>query len=472
MSKNRDEQREIKGIKIKSSNACIMIAACILYVFLFYVTVDVAVQYEELMIHTQDYIASEKNAAMVTAASDYLTEQVRLYVQNMDIKYAELYFEEVNVTKRRENVLAELEAQHSDDALSASLETAIQCSNDLMVREIYAMKLVSVANNYDAQSLPIEIQEISLSPADSALDAEAMIDKARTLVFNEEYQEAKAQIYAYISHFTQGILEAVYLRQSNSADELFDAISIQRLFLGCLFLINVLTFVIIVCLVIKPIQIFLKCVKKQALFETTGAYEFNYLAQIYNDIYKKNELISANEAFLKHKAEHDPLTGIFNRNVFNQMSTLLEEKHSPLALLLIDVDDFKQINDSYGHVVGDQILEKIAAYLKDAFRTNDYLFRIGGDEFAAILTNISKEQAHMIEEKILKLNSVLQHPQDGLPAISLSVGVAFSDDGYQEKLYEQADQSLYLVKKQGRCGCHVYSETDKVYGEGEEKLLV
>ena len=130
----------------------------------------------------------------------------------------------------------------------------------------------------------------------------------------------------------------------------------------------------------------------------------------------------------------------------------------PLAFLIIDVDKFKLINDCYGHEIGDQILKKVAKHLSDTFRAQDYVARIGGDEFAVIMTNSTRELQPVIQNKVESMNQFLKKPDDGLPPISLSIGIAFSDKGFPEELYRQADRALYQVKENGRCGCHFYDE--------------
>lgn len=191
------------------------------------------------------------------------------------------------------------------------------------------------------------------------------------------------------------------------------------------------------------------------MMEITGSYEFKYLALTYNDIF---EIKNANEAMLRYRAEHDPLTGIVNRGGFEQLKNMFRVKGGALGLLIIDVDKFKLVNDGYGHEVGDQVLKKVAGFLKDEFRATDYPARIGGDEFAVILTGMTEEMGAVVMRKIGKINESLLHPDDGLPQVSLSVGGAFSEQGFTDDLYKMADAALYVVKENGRCGCRFYEE--------------
>ena len=128
---------------------------------------------------------------------------------------------------------------------------------------------------------------------------------------------------------------------------------------------------------------------------------------------------------------------------------------------MIDLDNFKQINDGYGHQVGDSILQKVANLLSENFRSTDFPARIGGDEFAVIVTDFSENMKSVILNKIEMINMVLKNPDDGLPKISLSVGAAFSENGFSDELYKNADIALYEVKEKGRCGCRFYEKKDK-----------
>ena len=117
----------------------------------------------------------------------------------------------------------------------------------------------------------------------------------------------------------------------------------------------------------------------------------------------------------------------------------------------MDVDIFKSVNDTYGHATGDAILKKVSSLLKSAFRSVDYVCRIGGDEFAIVLVEMTSDLKYTIQEKITAVNQELSEPTDGLPAVSLSVGVAFSDrENPGESIFKDADKALYQSKEDGK----------------------
>lgn len=140
-------------------------------------------------------------------------------------------------------------------------------------------------------------------------------------------------------------------------------------------------------------------------------------------------------------------------------------------MILVDVDTFKQVNDTYGHSIGDQILKKVASILRTQFRSVDYVCRIGGDEFAIITVEMTSDLQYTIQNKIDEANEELFHPTDGLPAVSLSVGVAFSDrKDPSGTIFNDADSALYYVKEHGRHACGFYGQQHEETNEekGEE----
>lgn len=129
------------------------------------------------------------------------------------------------------------------------------------------------------------------------------------------------------------------------------------------------------------------------------------------------------------QAEHDAMTDLLNKGSFEKILAIYEKGDAPFAMILVDVDIFKSVNDTYGHATGDAILKKVSSLLKSTFRSVDYVCRIGGDEFAIVLVEMTSDLKYTIQEKITAVNQELSEPTDGLPAVSLSVGVAFSGPG-------------------------------------------
>ncbi|HEY0858804.1 MAG TPA: EAL domain-containing protein, partial [Albitalea sp.] len=165
----------------------------------------------------------------------------------------------------------------------------------------------------------------------------------------------------------------------------------------------------------------------------------------------------AAQARIHHLAHHDTLTGLPNRSAFMEYLEHLmlgaSEGGSQLALLFIDLDHFKRVNDSLGHLVGDTLLRTVASRITGVLRATDVVARFGGDEFMVLLPNIV-QRGH-VEEVAQKLLQAVEAPlhAEGRPlSVTPSIGVAlFPDDGATaEELIKHADTAMYLAKSRGR----------------------
>lgn len=171
---------------------------------------------------------------------------------------------------------------------------------------------------------------------------------------------------------------------------------------------------------------------------------------------RTKELSEAN-ARLERLAVTDGLTGLFNHRRFQEAlhSELLRcERHKrPLAVLMLDVDFFKKVNDSMGHPAGDELLRRLAEVLAEDLRQTDLISRYGGEEFAVLLPETTKAEAMQVAERMREaVEQQINENNAWTQRITVSVGVAtFPEDAQTaEALLEAADQALYVAKRQGR----------------------
>jgi diguanylate cyclase (GGDEF)-like protein len=172
---------------------------------------------------------------------------------------------------------------------------------------------------------------------------------------------------------------------------------------------------------------------------------------------------------LSFLAMHDSLTMLNNRLAFDKEGKRVfahaKRVSNNFALLLIDIDDFKWINDKFGHMIGDIVLKEIGTVLTETIRGEDFVARIGGDEFALILDNISKaEDAGIVAEKILhKFKKPLKFPDKEDIYISVSIGISCYSSTHNDfsTIYKQADIALYKVKYSGKKCFDFYSDIIK-----------
>ncbi len=174
----------------------------------------------------------------------------------------------------------------------------------------------------------------------------------------------------------------------------------------------------------------------------------------------------------------DPLTNVLNRRSF---SGILEREfkranryETPLTLMIIDLDHFKKVNDTYGHLAGDHILREMAQTFKQDIRDVDVLIRYGGEEFVLILPGTDLDSGRVVANRIKNKVDEKMFQVDGMKiCMSVSIGVANYLSGVcqsPEELFKQADQALYLAKKKGRNQI-VYS-TSEVSGERNDAMVL
>ena len=156
---------------------------------------------------------------------------------------------------------------------------------------------------------------------------------------------------------------------------------------------------------------------------------------------------------LEHLATHDSLTGAFNRRALLEACELelarCRRNHGIMALLMIDLDHFKAVNDTHGHPVGDRVLIDFVARVKSLLRQPDRLGRFGGEEFVALLPETSLDEARVVAER---LRATIESRAEGLPPCTVSIGITVSrpdDDGLDE-IITRADAALYQAKRAGR----------------------
>ena len=166
---------------------------------------------------------------------------------------------------------------------------------------------------------------------------------------------------------------------------------------------------------------------------------------------ERTELRHRNAAML------DPLTGIANRRSFLSDAHQLAKRHlgdpRPTAVLLIDLDHFKSINDRFGHALGDRVLEIFTESARQAVRSSDLLGRLGGEEFAAVLHDTSRDKAVAVAERIRMAFAQAAREVDGRRiGATLSIGLAYCEEAVLDvpDLLAQSDQALYFAKENGR----------------------
>jgi len=184
-------------------------------------------------------------------------------------------------------------------------------------------------------------------------------------------------------------------------------------------------------------------------------------------------IISNLQKELINRSIKDPLTQCYNRRhmaqIFKQMTHLFQRSNTTISILLIDVDYFKQVNDQFGHLVGDKILCQVVSIIKENCRASDMLFRYGGEEFVLLLHEENIQNAGLIAEKNRTLLNTITLPDNNV--VSVSIGVCeMAPDMSANDWIKYADQALYQAKSDGRNRVQCYENKVKYPLHSPEKV--
>ncbi|MBR3000723.1 MAG: EAL domain-containing protein [Oscillospiraceae bacterium] len=451
---SEDGKDDKPSIRLRAVSILFSVLAFAAAIALMFADVSVTRGYQRMAQASDRYIEAQLAASELEAGSDYLTDRVRCFVVTGDIQYLKDFEEEVQVTKRRDKAVENLEVLlgGSDRSALESLNAALSLSNELVLVENKAMRLVIENGSYSAKDIPEDIASITLTAEEQAMTPEQRVDLAETLVFDSNYMDHKDRIRENVRSCTESLIRTSSEELQQSTSRLSVLVNLQT-FLTIIFLFIVMGIILIIAIMIRaPLLKMVKKMENQEEAPVNGVEEIRFVARTYNRILEENR--EAKEK-LSREASQDALTGLFNRGAYDLWMESTDTEH--IALILIDVDHFKEVNDTYGHDVGDKVLKRVAEVLRGNFRSVDILCRIGGDEFAVVMTRVNSSLRQLVRNKIDRMNDILLHPKDDLPAVSLSVGVAFSDrENPQGDIFKDADTALYRVKDGGKSGCEIY----------------
>ena len=393
----------------------------------------------------QRYENCENAAHQFMDASDYLTNQARLYVLTGDTQYLNNYISEVSEGEKRDKALATIATNSESGRAHEELKNALELSQGLSKKELYSLRLSAASRGVDVKAMPALLASVQLDAEHARMTSKEKQRYAEDLTISTDYQEAKTSIKQCVDNCIQSLNDELHTKQRDGSRQLDSQLFSLTIIVALMVLLVVTMVVINYLLMVRPMLAHTKSIAENRKLVPAGAQELRQLALSYNLIYQENS-VRASE--LQHEAETDSLTGLLNRGAYDK---ILGDVTDNVVLILADVDMFKEINDTYGHEVGDNVLKKVGNAIKGQFRASDYACRIGGDEFAVVMTDINDTDRDTISAKLRRIATALADTSDGLPITTLSMGVAMCTEPTQkETLFRAADESLYEAKRLGR----------------------
>lgn len=441
-----------EGVSLRLAHQIMVIVSFIIMAILLFKTFESGSTFSDLSEATNNYIYLEKDADALMSASDFLTDKVQRFTVTFDREQMDAYFEEAETTRRREHALENMERVAGGTEAYEKLQEAMKGSLELMNTEYYAMRLIIDAKGYT--NYPAVLDTVVIDPADAALGDSDKIILAQQKVHNDDYYSQKMQIRMNMEECLKTLESDTHSKQKIISEKMTEQMKGTRFFIIIQCAATVFVLLMTSYLGINPIIKGVEKIKEDSEIPIIGSYEFRYLAKTYNKMYEAFKKSIAN---LNYDASHDKLTGVYNRSGYDILSQSIDLRST--AALLIDADKFKEINDTHGHATGDKVLKKIAVMLRRTFRSEDYICRVGGDEFVVFMLHMDEERRELIKLKVGLINKGLADTSDDLPPISVSIGVAFGKDVPNvSTLIKNADEALYRMKNSGRGGCCFYTK--------------
>ncbi|MCR4989456.1 MAG: diguanylate cyclase [Lachnospiraceae bacterium] len=436
--------RKRKGISHRVVHIWLVVITVIFSGTIIYSTFRLSNTFNRVIDASKQYSDLQNAAHELMNASDYLTEQVQRFTIRGDVRFLNNYFTEAFESKRREEAVTKMATDERADSALEQLSEAMDNSIKLMDTEYYAMKLVVDAKGIT--DYPDMLRGIKLSEEDAALSPEDKIRKATEVVLNDSYYEQKDRIRSDMQASLDEIDKLAIETEASAYDALDREMKISRTAIVIQALYIFFTLWLTTRLAINPVLNAIERIREDCPIPEKGSNEFRYLANAYNKMFLKNK--SSIER-LNYQASHDELTGAYNRMGYDYLLSVLDLKNS--YMMLLDVDNFKNINDTYGHETGDKILIKLVNILTKVFRDDDCICRIGGDEFVIFMVHSGGMSRRMIESKIGQINDELENTDDGLPSITISVGITNGKDITDtSNIFEKIDEAMYKSKTNGK----------------------
>ena len=446
------KQVKKKGISLRTINILLIIGAVIISVLMILSTFQLTASFRELTDVSEQQVELARAARELMDASDYLTENVQRFTVHGETRFLEGYFTEALESKHREEAIDRMSSGSGSEAALNSLKEAMKYSQRLMDQEYYAMRLVIEAKGYT--EYPDILRTVELSAEDLALSPDAKMRRANELVLSDDYYALKDQIRDNMKSSLNELEQSVYEKDTAALESLKGRIAFWRIAIVIQAALVLFMVWMTSRLGIDPILNAVNHIKSNSPIPEVGANEFRYLARAYNKIY---EAYKSSLEHLNYKASHDELTGAYNRVGYDLLLSGVDLNNT--YMLLFDIDNFKSINDTYGHETGDRVLVKLVNLLKSNFRGDDYVCRIGGDEFVVFMVHSTEDQRDLIVSKIERINRTLNETSDGLPAASISVGITHGSDADSVKeLFEKTDAAMYQAKQNGKRTYRFYNK--------------
>ena len=405
-------------------------------------------------------------------SSDDLTRFARIYVVTGDKKYLNNYFNVLDIrnakAKRPANycgIYWDLSEKLREDRHPLLKKISLDSEMKKLPYNKFEYKMLSASESNSNDLVNLEMEAFRamkwLDKDNETINYDINQTKAIKILHSSTYHKAKEKIMLPIDKFlfsvqerTQNSINVCNAKIENTFDKIFII-----LFIG--FFIFVITIIMVFKKILIPIEYLTDTItsfKKGDNCSERVIYYDDEIGKMTEQFFEMKKKLDDDYNDIRQLSLTDPLTGIANRRSFFEVSKqclkLIPKTNKSISIMIIDIDLFKKVNDTYGHLIGDEILKFLVKNIKKCIRKSDVFARFGGEEFIILLPNTNIEDALTISEKIrIYIESKHYHDENNNISITVSIGVTEADNKKDEKLSQiinRADKALYIAKENGR----------------------
>ncbi len=405
---------------------------------------------------------------------DFLLQQYHTETQQNSLKLLKKKAETVKFETPNQLFIAILEVIEPDDDASPPNIIANHIDIGIVSRQLLLLlEGIEIPSIFDQQAQTAK--QLLAAPNQSATAFETILDKSFQLLLKikQHNQSEQQDIDKFLSHITEQLAaldvsvmgaNTAAIESAENRSRLDQSVSeqMEKLQLSSTNATKLEPLKGLINSRLATIAIEIKeHTQKEAIQRQKTQQQLDDLVDKIKDMESESCDLKSKLKIANNQALRDTLTGLPNRNAYNErLETELarwKRYHSPLSIIIWDIDHFKKINDSYGHKAGDKVLLLIAKQLSEHSRATDFISRFGGEEFTMLLPNTDSQSALVLANQLRQTIERTGFNASGASvSITISCGVTeFITDDTDESAFERADQALYQAKEEGRNRCCV-----------------
>lgn len=436
--------RKYKAISIRTFGIIMIVVACIMAFILQFSIHNVMEASNKTQESTNVYIDGELALLATKSDSDSMIERIRSFVSTGNKEFLDDYISNLKDNEARSKSFEETTQKLNNTTSYTHLLSAMERIDEMIKLEMHSLKLAMSGYGINESEYSGILDLPELTDEEKKLTDAEKISKANDLLLNDEYQKIRSSFVREIDFCLKELTEITTRSREENYRIITNLQNRQRIEVTLSLVLVILDVVTFWIFIVRPLIRNTRHIDQGELLEVKGLEEVRIMADAYNRMYER---VEKDKEKLSYEASHDSLTGLLNRNAYNFHLNGLEDYD--FCFILLDVDDFKGFNDTFGHDMGDRVLQKISRVLLSNVRSEDLVFRLGGDEFAIVLQGARKDNIDVIESKMEKIRNDLLQKDEKTPEIKISLGATFSSGQLDiDRIYKEADIALYRAKEE------------------------